>query len=88
MRIEADPDELRDFAGKLKDAQDKVNSIKSALESVISDLEQGWQDEVGKKVLEQLQQPGKWLAAFIDEANGGIDLLNNKAEALEYYQGK
>ena len=81
----ANPEELRQFAGRLKAFNDELGEQAGLLAVQLETLSASWRDQENLKFNEEFQQHLRLLAQFIDANNQHIPYLLRKAERLDEY---
>jgi WXG100 family type VII secretion target len=80
-----DPDELRRFAGMLRDFNADLQSRLSALSAQMNTLAQTWRDQEQQKFAEEFAQHLRTAARFVEANEQHIPYLLRKAERIEEY---
>ncbi len=80
-----DPGELRRFARDLTRFNADVQTLLSALNSRMQQLEQSWQDQEQQKFAEEFAQTVKALGRFLESSARHTAFLNKKARHIEEY---
>lgn len=80
-----DPDELRRFAGMLREFNADLQSRLSALSSQMNSLGQTWRDQEQQKFAEEFAQHLRTAARFVEANEQHIPYLLRKAERIEEY---
>ena len=81
----ANPEELRQFATRLKQFNDDLGEQAGLLAVQLESLGASWRDQENIRFTEEFQQHLRLLAQFIDANNSHIPYLLRKAERLEEY---
>lgn len=80
-----DPDELRRFAGMLRDFNADLEARLSALSGQMNTLAQTWRDQEQQKFAEEFAQHLRTAARFVAANEQHIPYLLRKAERIEEY---
>jgi len=80
-----DPEELRQFARRLKKFNTDVENGASSIANQLAALSASWRDQEQKKFDEQFSQHMAMLARFTEMTNEHIPYLLRKAEHIERY---
>lgn len=80
-----DPDELRRFAGMLRDFNADLQSRLQALSGQLNTLSQTWRDQENQKFAEEFTQHLRMAARFVEANADHIPYLLRKAERIEEY---
>ena len=81
----ANPEDLRQFALKLKQFNDQLGEQAGMLAAQLETLAATWRDQENARFTEEFQQHLRLLAHFIDANNQHIPYLMRKAERLDEY---
>ncbi len=80
-----DPEELRQFARRLKKFNADVENGASSIANQLATLSASWRDQEQKKFTEQFDQHMTMLKRFTEMTNEHIPYLLRKAEHIERY---
>ena len=80
-----DPEELRRFAGMLRDFNADLQGRASLLTSQLAALSNTWRDQENQKFSEEFSQHLRVLARFIEANEHHIPYLLRKAERIQEY---
>lgn len=80
-----DPDDLRRFAGMLRDFNADLQARLTALNGQMSTLSQSWRDQEQQKFAEEFTQHLRMAARFVEANEQHIPYLLRKAERIEEY---
>ena len=80
-----DPEELRRFAGMLRDFNADLQGRASLLTSQLAALSNTWRDQENQKFSEEFSQHLRVLARFIEANEQHIPYLLRKAERIQEY---
>ena len=81
----ANPEELRQFASRLKAFNDDLGEQAGLLAVELESLAATWRDQENQRFTEEFQQHLRLLAQFIDVNNQHIPYLLRKAERIDEY---
>ena len=81
----ANPEELRQFAARLKAFNDQLGEQAGLLAVELETLASTWRDQENQRFTEEFQQHLRLLAQFIDANNRHIPYLLRKAERVDEY---
>jgi uncharacterized protein YukE len=81
----ADPDDLRRFAGMLRDFNADLQSKLTVLSGQLNALSQTWRDQEHQKFSEEFVQHLRMAARFVEANEEHIPYLLRKAERIEEY---
>lgn len=81
----ANPEDLRQFASRLKQFNDDLGDQAGLLAVQLESLSASWRDQENLRFTEEFQQHLRLLAQFIDANNQHIPYLMRKAERLDEY---
>jgi len=81
----ADPDELRQFALKLKKFNTELRDRLVSLNSDMSALGETWRDQEHKRFAEQFDEHTKMMARFLELSDKHVPYLVRKAAQLDEY---
>ena len=79
------PEELRRFAGRLKQFNNEMFSQLTALHGQLSVLSQSWRDREHDKFVDEFEQTLQVVKRFVDATNQHIPFLLRKAERIDEY---
>ncbi len=80
-----DPEDLRRFAGMLRDFNADLQSRLSALSGQLNTLSQSWRDQEQQKFAEEFSQHLRMAGRFVEANEVHIPYLLRKAERIEEY---
>jgi uncharacterized protein YukE len=80
-----DPDDLRRFAGNLRQFTGELERQMAVLHGQLSALSNTWRDQEQIKFTEEFEQTLKAVNRFVDLANQHIPFLVRKAQRVEEY---
>lgn len=80
-----DPEDLRRFAGMLRDFNADLQSRLSALSGQLNALSQTWRDQEHLKFSEEFSQHLRMAGRFVEANEEHIPYLLRKAERIEEY---
>lgn len=80
-----DPDDLRRFAGMLRDFNADLQSRLQALSGQLNTLSQTWRDQENQKFAEEFSQHLRMASRFVEANAEHIPYLLRKAERIEEY---
>lgn len=80
-----DPEELRRFAGMLRDFNGDLQSKLTVLGGQMNALSQSWRDQEHQKFAEEFTQHLRMAARFVEANEEHIPYLLRKAERIEEY---
>lgn len=80
-----DPEELRRFAGMLKQFNADLEARAGAVAAQLNALSQTWRDQEHQKFAEEFSQHLQVLGRFLEANNQHIPYLLRKAERIEEY---
>lgn len=81
----ADPDDLRRFAGMLRDFNADLQAKLTVLSGQLNALSQTWRDQEHQKFSEEFVQHLRMAARFVEANEEHIPYLLRKAERIEEY---
>ena len=81
----ANPEDLRQFAVRLKQFNDDLGEQAGLLAVQLETLAATWRDQENQKFTDEFQDHLRLLAKFIDANNQHIPYLMRKAERLDEY---
>lgn len=81
----ANPEELRQFAARLKAFNDELGEQAGLLAVQLQSLSATWRDQENLRFTEEFQEHLRLLARFLDANNQHIPYLLRKAERLDEY---
>ena len=81
----ANPEELRQFASRLKSFNDDLGEQAALLAVQLESLAATWRDQENIRFTEEFQQHLRLLSQFIEANNQHIPYLLRKAERLDEY---
>ena len=81
----ANPEELRQFAARLKALNDELGEQAGLLAVQLQSLSATWRDQENLRFTEEFQEHLRLLARFLDANNQHIPYLLRKAERLDEY---
>lgn len=80
-----DPEDLRRFAGMLRDFNGDLQSKLTVLAGQLNSLSQTWRDQEHQKFAEEFTQHLRMAARFVEANEEHIPYLLRKAERIEEY---
>jgi len=80
-----DPEELRRFAGMLREFNGELQSRLTVISGQLNALSQSWRDQEHQKFSEEFQQHMRMAARFVEANEEHIPYLLRKAERIEEY---
>ncbi|HET6424302.1 MAG TPA: WXG100 family type VII secretion target [Planctomycetaceae bacterium] len=80
-----DPEDLRRFAGMLRDFNGDLQSKLTVLAGQLNALSQTWRDQEHQKFSEEFTQHLRMAARFVEANEEHIPYLLRKAERIEEY---
>lgn len=80
-----DPEDLRRFAGMLRDFNGDLQSKLTVLAGQLNALSQTWRDQEHQKFAEEFTQHMRMAARFVEANEEHIPYLLRKAERIEEY---
>ncbi len=80
-----DPEDLRRFAGMLRDFNSDLQARLSALSGQLNTLSQSWRDQEQQKFTEEFSQHLRMAGRFVEANEEHIPYLLRKAERIEEY---
>lgn len=80
-----DPEDLRRFAGMLRDFNGDLQSKLTVLAGQLNSLSQTWRDQEHQKFSEEFTQHLRMAARFVEANEEHIPYLLRKAERIEEY---
>ena len=80
-----DPEDLRRFAGMLRDFNGDLQSKLTVLAGQMNSLSQTWRDQEHQKFSEEFTQHLRMAARFVEANEEHIPYLLRKAERIEEY---
>ncbi len=80
-----DPEDLRRFAGMLRDFNGDLQSKLTVLAGQLNSLSQTWRDQEHQKFAEEFSQHLRMAARFVEANEEHIPYLLRKAERIEEY---
>jgi uncharacterized protein YukE len=80
-----DPEELRRFAGLLRDFNGDLQTRLVALSAQLNALSQTWRDQEHQKFSEEFSEHLRTLARCVEVSEEHIPYLMRKAERIEEY---
>jgi len=80
-----DPEDLRRFAGMLRDFNGDLQSKLTVLSGQLNALSQTWRDQEHQKFAEEFTQHLRMAARFVEANEEHIPYLLRKAERIEEY---
>ena len=80
-----DPEDLRRFAGMLRDFNADLQGRLSALSGQLNTLSQSWRDQEHLKCSEEFTQHLRMATRFVEANETHIPYLLRKAERIEEY---
>lgn len=80
-----DPDELRQFARKLKKFNTELRDRLASLNADMSSLSATWRDQEHKRFAEQFDQHLKMISRFLETSDRHIPYLARKADQIDDY---
>ncbi len=81
----ADPDDLRRFAGMLRDFNADLQSKLTVLSGQLNALSQTWRDQEHKRFAEQFDEHMKLMARFLELSERHVPYLARKADQIDDY---
>jgi len=85
QRVDVTPEELRRFAGSLKQFDAELQSSMARLQAQFHRLGDTWRDQEHIRFAREFEQTMRVLQRFIQVAEAHIPFLLRKAEAAEEY---
>jgi uncharacterized protein YukE len=80
-----DPDELRQFAQKLKKFNTDVRDRMVALNNQLTALGATWRDQEQKRFAEQYDEQMKLMIRFLEQSERHVPYLLRKADQIDDY---
>jgi uncharacterized protein YukE len=80
-----DPEEIRRFAHHLKQFSDELKDRMAVLHGQLAGLGDSWRDQEHDRFLQEFEQTGHVLEAFMASAERHIPFLLRKAAKVEEY---
>lgn len=80
-----DPEELRQFAQKLKKFNVELRERLTALNRDLSALSATWRDQEHMRFVQEFDEQLKMIARFLERADRHVPYLVRKAEQIEDY---
>ena len=80
-----DPDEVRAFAGELKNFNEELQGRMLSLYTRYKSLGETWQDQEQARFAEEFEKAMKNLKKFIELSNTQAPLLMRKADKIDEY---
>ena len=80
-----DPDELRQFALKLRKFNVELRERLSSLTNDLSGLSETWRDQEQKRFAEHFDEHMKLMARFLDLSERHVPYLARKADQIDEY---
>ena len=81
----ANPEELRQFASRLKSFNDLLTEQGGLIASQLESLSTTWRDQENKRFAEEYQQHLRLLAQFVEANAQHVPYLMRKADRLDEY---
>ena len=80
-----DPDELRQFALKLRKFNVELRERLSSLTNDLSGLSETWRDQEHKRFAEQFDEHMKLMSRFLELSERHVPYLARKADQIDEY---
>ncbi len=84
----SDPQEIRRFQSALRQFNQEVSTNTSRIQGQLNGLGSTWRDQEYQKFADQLNQVIQSFQQYLQNAEGYLRYLDNKAEPLERYLGQ
>lgn len=81
----ANPEELRQFAARLKQFNDLLTEQGGLIAAQLDALSTSWRDQENKRFAEEYQQHLRLLAQFVEANANHVPYLMRKADRIDEY---